>query len=294
MVCKYRVILSIDGGGQLGVIPLRILDYLHTAVTDADSDLDVTSWVDVFSSTSASSIFTGALMLKDEDGKSKYTPKDLLRFYEKRGSQMFNRNIGNDASNSTYPLNFVLEHFFGDVSLNSFKNHFLFVSYNKTHNELFSFSNSLDRYRDLPLSKVMNACSATLGLFPPLCLDNNDFVDAKFLFQNPALMSYEYARFFYPTEPIILISIGTGEFSNKKNEVSLEQSKKIHDELISVAEHDKRLIYFRYQPKLDDEFCESDFNFTHTERLKDITNQFITDNKFKFEELIEFIALKTA
>ena len=82
MVCKYRVILSIDGGGLLGIIPLKILNYLHSSLTECDENLDVTSWVDVFSSTSASSIFTGALMLKDENNKSKYKPKDLLNFYE--------------------------------------------------------------------------------------------------------------------------------------------------------------------------------------------------------------------
>ncbi len=294
MVCKYRVILSIDGGGLLGVIPLKILDYLHRSLSECDNSLDVTSWVDVFSSTSTSSIFTGALMLKDENQRSKYKPSDLLHFYERKGSQMFNQNIGIDSGNSTFPLAFVLEHFFGKVKMGSFKNHFLFVSYNKTHKETCTFSNSSDRYRDLSLSKVMRACSAAENVFPPLFLDKNELIDAKFCYQNPALMAYDYARMFYQDEPIILVSIGTGGFKSENLSLNHKQSIEVDNQLTEIAKFDRKLIYFRYQPELDNEFLSDSLSTVQLEKLTSVTDNYIERNKEKFADLINFISLKMA
>ena len=52
------------------MIPLRIIAHLERIFKEIDPDLDIPTWVDVFSSTSASTIFTGAMMLKvmDMDG----------------------------------------------------------------------------------------------------------------------------------------------------------------------------------------------------------------------------------
>ena len=36
MECKYRVILSIDGGGIRGVVPLKILTYIQEQVSKLD------------------------------------------------------------------------------------------------------------------------------------------------------------------------------------------------------------------------------------------------------------------
>ncbi len=155
MMCKYRVILSIDGGGIKGVIPLRILDYLQQSLLEIDDDIDITSWVDVFSSTSASSIFTGALMLRDEKGKTIFKPNDLLNFYKKRGHQLFTPKTISDSTH--FPLKFVLNHFFGDIKTRNLKNHFLFYALNQAKNQLVPFSTMSSKYHDLSLGKVMRA-----------------------------------------------------------------------------------------------------------------------------------------
>lgn len=104
MVCKYRIVLSVDGAGIRSLIPLKILDYLHQSIIHLDDEIDVTSWVDVFTSVSASSIFTGALMLKDENNRTKHTPKQILEFYRKRGTQIFSQNIGLNPESSRFQI----------------------------------------------------------------------------------------------------------------------------------------------------------------------------------------------
>jgi len=293
MVCKYRVVLSVDGGGIRGIIPLRILEFLQDAFRQIDSELDIPSWVDVFSSTSASTIFTGALMLRDPKGRSVHTPHDILSLYVKRGKQIFSKNTGVDAHNSVYPLSFVLQHFFGDITMEDLKNHFLFMSYNSTSESSFSFSDTMDRYRNLPLSKVMTACSAYPGVFPPLKLGSMELVDGMLTTQNPAQLAYDYARLFYPTDPIVLISIGTGSNPESSMDVFEIESNQTHENLKELSQRDRNLVYFRFQPVLHSlaSYSFEDENHSIVDLL-DETNEFIEHNQTDFDRLLNLMAIR--
>ncbi len=293
MVCKYRVVLSVDGGGIRGIVPLRILEFLQDSFRDIDEDLDIPAWVDVFSSTSTSTIFTGALMLRDSRGKSIHKPHDILSLYIKRGKQIFSKNTGVDSQNSIYPLSFVLEHFFGGITMEDLKNHFLFVSYNSSSESSFSFSDTMDRYRNLPLSKVMTACSAYPGVFPPLKLGTMELVDGMLTTQNPAQMAYDYARLFYPTDPIVLISIGTGTNPDSSKDVFEIESDNIHEKLKAYSVQDRNLMYFRFQPELH---SLSTYSFEDESNsildLLNETNEFIESHKNDFDRLLHLMEIK--
>jgi patatin-like phospholipase/acyl hydrolase len=96
MQCKYRVILSIDGGGIRGVVPLRILAHIQEHVSKMDDKVDISSWVDVFSASSTGSIIAGALMLRNEKGRGKFSPSEMLDLYKRRGQQIFSKNVGSN------------------------------------------------------------------------------------------------------------------------------------------------------------------------------------------------------
>lgn len=294
MICKYRIVLSVDGAGIKGLIPLKILDYLHQSITQIDDEIDVTSWVDVFASTSASSIFTGALMIKDENSRTKHTPKEILDFYIRRGTQIFSHNIGTNPENSTYPLTFILNYFFGQVNTRDLKNHYLFLSYNQNQEELFSFSNAMERYYNLPLSHVMSACSAIPNIYPPLKLGSIELCDALFKIQNPSELAYTYARLFYPEEHIIMISIGTGEDQNQKESELSKQVLTAHNKMTEMTDIDKKLSYFRFQPKLQEKFDVTKVDNKTIEELLDITEDYIFKNMAIFQELLQLVAFKAA
>jgi patatin-like phospholipase/acyl hydrolase len=293
MVCKYRVVLSIDGGGIKGLIPLRIITHLDSIFKNIDSELDIPTWVDIFSSTSASAIFTGAMMLKNSKGKTIHKPQEILDLYIKRGKQIFSKNTGIDSANSIYPLSFILDHYFGGITMESLKNHFLFLSYNRTSESPFVFSDTMDRYRNLSLSKVMTACSAYPGIFPAIQLGKMELVDGMLTAQNPAQMAYDYARMFYPKDPIVLISIGTGSNENSlKNQFEVE-AEKIHQEMKGLSAVDKKILYFRFQPHLQSLTNYSFENETHsiTDLLKE-TNEYIESNKSDFDRLLHLMEIR--
>src|SRR5690606_23973095 len=105
-------------------------------------------------------------MLRDEDDKLIYPPNDILNLYVKRGGQLFNNPQGSSAlTTNKYPLSFLLNRFFDGVTMNDLRKHFLFVSYNQSLEEAFLFSDTMIHYRDLSLSKVMQACCAYPGVF---------------------------------------------------------------------------------------------------------------------------------
>lgn len=293
MVCKYRVVLSVDGGGIRGLIPLRIIAHLDSIFKDIDPDLDIPTWVDVFSSTSASTIFTGAMMLKNEKSKSIHKPQEILDLYIKRGKQIFSKNTGIDASNSVYPLTFVLDHYFGEITMESLKNHFLFFSYNSTSESSFAFSDTMDRYRSLALSKVMTACSAYPGIFPPVQLGKMELVDGMLTTQNPAQMTYDYARMFYPTDPIVSISIGTGTHENMLKDHFEVEAERIHQEMVHLSSTDKKLLYFRFQPHLQSliNYSFEDESHSITDILSE-TNEYIDSNKFDFDRLMHLMEIR--
>lgn len=290
MFCKYRILLSIDGAGIKGLIPLKILNYLHQSMVQLDNELDVTSWVDVFTSCSSSSIFTGALMLKDKHGRTIHSPSEMLDFYLKRGPQIFSHNVGVHAEDSTYPLTFTLNHFFGQVNMMDVRNHFLLISYDKRQESLFSFSNFMERYHDLSLAKVMNACSAIPGVYPPVKLGNLELCDALFKIQNPSLLAYDYAKMLYPNEHLVLISIGAGE-TNELTPLNI-QVRETHQKLLEIREDDQKLTYFRFQPKLKMNYDAADISRENMEELIEISEEYIFNEMHVFEELLHLMAFK--
>lgn len=291
MLCKYRVVLSIDGGGVRGIIPLRILDFLYEQLKEIDRDAHLPDWVDLVSSTSTSTIFTGALFLRDDSRKPKHEPAEILALYQQRGKQIFSRNIGVDAANSAYPLTFILDYFYGAFTLQDIPKHFQFVSYNQLTEQPYVFSNSLDTFQHVPLSKVMAACSAFPGVYPPIKIGKMELIDGMLATQNPAQLALDYARMLYPTDPVILISIGTGQNPPEYRDLFETESIATHEKLL--AQTDKKFIYFRFQPELDHATHYAFENQQESiEDLLTITNQYLVDQSNVWQRLLALMEIR--
>lgn len=287
MSCTYRIILSIDGGGVRGVIPLKILDYLHTH-SPSKGSCSLTTCTDVFAATSASTIFAGALMLKDIYGRIIYSPHDILALYKLRGEQLFNR-----TGNESFPLQYVLDTFFKNYTMNDLEKHFFFISYNQVTEKPFFFTDSMLHYRDLSLSKVMQACSAYPAVFPALKLGDMELIDGSLVTKNPARMAYHHARLLYPNDPIVLVSIGVGEVPLSKQDFFEKDAIHVDQELKELDKKDRNLVYFRIQPKIDYAPNEVFENIDSSiDKLITITEEYILENKSKLNEIQAFVASK--
>lgn len=245
MKCKYRIVVSIDGSGVRGIIPLKILSTIEKMVSELDSSIDLASSVDLYAGSSTGSIIGGALMIQDYNGKTIHSPTSILDFFTENGSQLFRDKTNNEVINSSVPFDNLLESFFGTINLENLKKHFLFVSYDLNSDAQFLFTDLLTRYRHLSLSKMMQACSALPGFFSPVKLGNSLLMDGSISAKNPSTLAYNYARQLYPNDPVIFISLGTGKRKEDQFDIIEKEIMLTDDDLYFSAKKREKSTLFQ-------------------------------------------------
>lgn len=279
MSCKYRVVVSIDGGGKKGIIPLRILSFLEEQLHAYVPEAHLSSWVDVYGGTSTSAIIAGALAVSGVGGR-KHSPTEITDLYLHRGEHFFDSPR---SAHSVHPLNFLLEHFYGDLTLGQIRKHFLFVSYDLDKDEPFLFSDSQHHIQQISVAKMMQACCAMPGFLEAVMIGNKRLADGALTTKNPSKLAFQYARVFYPDDPIVLISIGTGKLqAGSFEEIQAEEQ---HETLSELAKKDSKLVYFRFNPELD----SGDYS---TEQLLVLTDVYIQENLRSIERLLHLMEIK--
>lgn len=293
MVCKYRVVLSIDGGGIKGVVPLKILTALQNQIAALDNEVKLSSLVDVVAGSSTGTIIGASMLMHESNGDLKFTPGNMLDIYKKRGKQIFSRNVGLDPSNSVYPLSFILDHFFGGIRVHEINKRFLFVSYDLRSESQYLFTDTADRFRDLAMSKVLIACSAYPGLFPPLELGNLLLADGIVAAKNPTELAYNYARLFYPNDPLIVLSLGTGQNAYSEMDFIDKEMELVHQRMLNLKQIDSNLIYFRLQPELSDDFhADSEISDEMVDKLIVDTERYLLQSSAEMKRLLQLIKIK--
>ncbi|CAO2149760.1 unnamed protein product [Urochloa humidicola] len=94
---NYITVLSIDGGGMRGLIPLAILEFLEKELQDITDDKDeqirISDFFDVIAGTSTGGLIATMLATpKDKEEtikRPKYTAKEITKYYKDLGPQIF-------------------------------------------------------------------------------------------------------------------------------------------------------------------------------------------------------------
>ena len=293
MQCRYRVVVSIDGGGIRGILPLRIIEYIQSTISQFDEKINPSSWVDLYAATSTGTIISGALMVKDENGGNKHSPNDIMSMYLRRGEQIFAKSPPQLTSKHKYPLTFVLDYFFGHTTLEQLDKRFIFFSYDLNGDEPFYFTDGMDHMRTMALSKMMTACSAFPGIFPPLKFGQRLLADGILATKNPSKMAYNYAKMFYPKDPIILLSLGTGQSDFNEMDIIDKEMEAVHRNLTEISKSDSNLLYYRFQPTLvDPPSSESDTTTDNINSLLRDTEAYIEQNQSEFKRLFSLMKIK--
>lgn len=293
MQCRYRTVLSIDGGGIRGILALHILKYIQKEFERIDQNQNLTDWIDLFAGTSTGAIISGALMLSDENGKQKFTVDNILELYKSRGKQIFNKERSSDTLHPEYPLKLVLEQNFGKTFIKDAQKHFLLVSYDINSQSPFIFTDEMKRYQNISLAKVMMACSVVPGYFPAVELGGKSLADGMLTAKNPAQLALAYAKLFYPEDPIILISLGTGKLPLNQHDAIEEDTLLTHSELEKKQKEDEKLIYFRFQPDLMESKADiSDTSIENLSHLEAEAKAFIQSNITKFQRLFQLMSIR--
>lgn len=282
---RLRVIVSIDGGGIRGILPLMVLSEINQLTVRNRLCRNINECMDLSAGTSTGAIISAALMLKN-DNKYQFLPENILNLYIARGPQIFTPATGDNKRDFAFKL--ILENTFGHIKLKDLSTRFAFVSFDENKNEPFVFSNLRESLRDVSLAKALLACSSIPEYFPPVELGNFLLSDGIKTAKNPAKIALNHARVFYPDDAFLLISLGTGNLRESLQDEVEKSTQKIHEDLEKEAKSSKDLIYFRFQPDmLKANHDMDDASPENIEKLIQDGESFIASNTKKFKELIE-------
>ncbi|WP_353286488.1 patatin-like phospholipase family protein [Wolbachia endosymbiont (group A) of Crataerina pallida] len=219
-----KYILSVDGGGIRGIIPAIILAEIEKRARKPIAEI-----FDLMAGTSTGGIVVAGLCKKD---KPQYSANDLVEFYQEYGSYIFKSSFlrrsifswFNCAQYSHKNIEFVLDKYFGDDTLQNTLSNVLLTSYDIQNNCPFFFKSWKEG--NIKLKDALRAATAAPTYFAPKYLKINQkemvLVDGGVFANNPAACAYASGKRLFPNDDILLLSIGTGrtdrsiEYANSK------------------------------------------------------------------------------
>ncbi len=181
--------------------------------------------------TSTGGIVVAGLCKKD---KPQYSANDLVEFYQEYGSYIFKSSFlrrsifswFNCAQYSHKNIEFVLDKYFGDDTLQNTLSNVLLTSYDIHNNHPFFFKSWKEDRNFIKLKDALRATTSAPTYFAPKYLKINHkemvLVDGGVFANNPAACAYASGKRLFPNDDILLLSIGTGrtdrsiEYANSK------------------------------------------------------------------------------
>lgn len=246
-------ILSIDGGGMRGIIPVLIVQDLMRRLHDLEqsqwrirlpwreppSPRPSSCYFDLFAGTSS-----GSLLALGLGGVHPLPPEQIAAIYRDHAREIFppRRLAATGTVRQAFtvkyeqkPLENLLNELFGDDQLCDCVSNLLIAAYDTDHRSPFFFKHYSDRssrrnsalrletdqYRDFYLRDVSRATTAAPTFFEPAritAIDGKQYtlVDGALAANNPALSAYVEARKLYrDARRYIVVSIGTGRSSRQ-------------------------------------------------------------------------------
>jgi predicted acylesterase/phospholipase RssA len=225
---KHIRILSINGGGILGVVDLEILKYLETKSGQPIADL-----FDFVSGPSTGAIITAGLLLPDKTGKPKYSAQALIDAYtdlarQILGSPLYHRVLTLNGLLGPRLLNhtkvILVHQLFGDAQFGDLIRPAMIPVFSRSSGGLEVFRNWDRREANVYLAPLISATTAVPTFFPAVQLEDHNhhaglYSDAAFVLNNPAELAFLHALERYPDADFTIVSLGT----SSRDLVTLDQ-----------------------------------------------------------------------
>ncbi|BAY29807.1 patatin [Nostoc carneum NIES-2107] len=226
-------ILSIDGGGIRGIIPLKVLDYI-----EKNTGKSIHQLFNIFGGTSTGGIIALGLNTLNPDTKKVYTAEELIRFYTVDADKIFyswNHGSGFGWFSSQYSpdnIETYLKKKFGETTLlrelpTTEDCDVTVYSYDLLSNQPFYFNNRDKVSASFLVWEAARATSAAPAFFPAFKLKRDGMnpmllTDGGVYINNPALNLLTKARRQFPhikKQSQLMVSIGTGQFSRSREDL---------------------------------------------------------------------------
>jgi patatin-like phospholipase/acyl hydrolase len=245
-------VLSIDGGGILGIIPLKILDYI-----EQETGRPICHLFKIISGTSTGGIISLGLTVPGSENSPLYSAAQLLDLYQSKARDIFSptrwgafckKRSFTRALHSLFASSYskdTIQHTFssllGKTTLSQSLAHVLVPAYDigslksprvKIFNSLKS-KNKQHGHTDTLITEVALATSAVPTYFPPHFMPDpfsqgdalsHCFVDGGVAINDPSLLAYAEAKRCYPKRKITLLSLGIGQGQNSYHTVIKKKS----------------------------------------------------------------------
>jgi uncharacterized protein len=219
-------ILSIDGGGVRGMIPVTILAYIEERTKRPIAEL-----FDLIAGTSTGGILALGLSKPDQSGKPEISALGLRELYQRdiphifRHPQSWWGNLLSPKYNAAV-IQEVLRQGFGDCRLKNALTDIIIPCYDIEHRSPHIFKSRWARRQsqyDFLMSDVAFATSATPTLFSPARISRPGargslaLVDGGIFANNPSMHAYAEIHEMFPgnDDKFLLLSLGTGEFTRQ-------------------------------------------------------------------------------
>ena len=162
---------------------------------------------------------------------NKLNTQDITSFYEQYGPVIFNRSLigkvgigfglfGPKYSNDN--LKAALDELLSGARLSECSTNILVTAYDIERRQPFFFKSHkavADSSRDFPLADVALATASAPTYFPPAKISHDGdylaLIDGGVFTTNPAMCAYVEAKTLWPSESILLVSLGTGELTRR-------------------------------------------------------------------------------
>lgn len=230
-------VLTIDGGGILGIVPAMMLNALERKLQQHSNNPEarLVDYFDFFAGTSTGGIITALLLTPDEQNpdRPRYSTADIVGFYSEQGPSIFKstwlrRTLGSIGFASdryeVTELERLLQHYLGEVKLSQLLKPSLIPAYNLELATTYFFcshdhAGHVEPARDFLVRDVCRATSAAPSYFEPATFfsDSNVHhacVDGGVFANNPTLCAIaEVGKTEEHYTPINmrLLSLGTGK-----------------------------------------------------------------------------------
>ncbi|XP_077369019.1 calcium-independent phospholipase A2-gamma-like isoform X2 [Festucalex cinctus] len=305
-------VLSIDGGGTRGVVPLQVLKLL-----EAQTGKKIHQLFDYICGVSTGAVL--AFML----GLAHFSLEECADMYRRFGSEVFrqNRLVGtvqmgwSHSYYNTETWETILREKLGDrlliktardesspkvsavsavVNWGNIPKAFIFCNYNHK-------PGSLSRYAggsSYPMWQAVRASSAAPGYFQEFLLQSDIHQDGGIIMNNPCALAVHESRLLWPRHAFqCVLSLGTGRYDNAKRGSATSTSLRAKiSNLISSATDTEGVhtllddllppdVYFRFNPMLSAEVSLDESRLGALDQLEKDTRVYLERNRLKLARL---------
>jgi patatin-like phospholipase/acyl hydrolase len=237
MAQKKRFILSIDGGGVRGLIPVRLLETLESRLSQRGVNAPFHKIFDLMAGTSTGGLIAAGLSAPRPGGSASEaaaTIAELRNFYEREAREIFTSSITArlaravtnplglfDETYDARPLEKLLKERFGWTSMASGLTRLVLTAYDIEQRKAVFMTNGLEgnggRPDDYYFWQAVRATTALPAYFEPARIENltrrheEALIDGGVFMKNPTIPAYlEACKLGWEQDEIVILSLGTG------------------------------------------------------------------------------------